>query len=192
MLMVLIWGKQIQFCFFSDRLKDTLTSGCCSQPEFLPGLRSPAFSFLLHFISHFSLWLNMEWNYLSDTVCFEILNCAVDFPEGAVVIVSTFAYLTGFVSLKLTSMLSFLFLFNPCLFLTVLVWSTSLAWIVSFGRDPVWLTMALCAAAPSLTRFRSWQLPERLVSHAPVCKVRHHCVQATWTELHSVLPKHIV
>ena len=42
----------------------------------------------------------MEWNCLSDTVCFEILNCAVDFPEGAVIIDSIFAYLTGFVSLK--------------------------------------------------------------------------------------------
>lgn len=126
----------------------------------------------------------MEWSYLSDTMCFETFNCAVDFPEGTVIIDPIVAYLTGLVSLKLTSMLSFPFLFNLCLFLTVLVWSTSLAWIVWFGRDLVWLTTALCAAAPSLTRFPSWQLLEHLVSRARIWKVRHHCIRATRTELY--------
>lgn len=194
MLMVLIWGKQIQFCFFSNTLKDSLTSGYCGQTEFLPVVILLLFLFFCP--SSLTFCFGLIWNEtnLSDTVCFEILNCAVDFPEGALIIDSMFAYLTGFVSLKLIFMFSFLFLFNPCLFLMVLVWSTSQEWIVSFGRDPAWLTMALCAAAPSSTRFRSWQLLGRLVSHAHVRKARHRCELSSghqnWILL--CLPKYIV
>lgn len=58
-LMVLIWGRQIQLYSVSDRLK---RHSCifCNQPEFLPGPHYLAFYFPLPFISHFSPWLCME------------------------------------------------------------------------------------------------------------------------------------
>lgn len=58
-LMVLISGRQIQFCTVSDRLK---RHSCiyCNQPEFLPGLHYLVFYFLLPFISHFSPWFYRE------------------------------------------------------------------------------------------------------------------------------------
>lgn len=69
------------------------------------------FFFSSPFISHFSLWLNMEWDCTSDTRCFEILNCVADLTEGAVIIDSIFTDLTVLMSLKQFLMLSFPFLF---------------------------------------------------------------------------------
>lgn len=97
-LMVLISGRQIQFCTVSDGLK---RHSCiyCNQPEFLPGLHYLVFYFLLPFISHFSPWFYMELSKFCRM--FRNIHCTIT-------ITPTFPYLTVFASLTPTS--SFLLL----------------------------------------------------------------------------------